>query len=131
MLCSMAVRRGIDMNSPFIIDEWLLLLTDRQVPFGGAENPAPTSWKPGLQSRVEQTLDTLKITRAAMAGEEIEFEDLVSAATKAEEGIDKDLAKAFRGPKPSFMRRQGQQYLQRQREVGARWWPQCRMALRP
>ena len=56
MLRSTAVRRGIDVNSPFIIDEWLLLLTERGVPVGGAENPAPTSWKPGLRSRVEQTL---------------------------------------------------------------------------
>ena len=46
MLRSTAERRGIDVNSPFIIDEWLLLLllTDRGVPVGGAENPAPTSW---------------------------------------------------------------------------------------
>ena len=93
MLRSTAERRGIDVDSPFIIDEWLLLLTDRQVPVGGAEQPAPTSWKPGLRSRVEQTLDILKVTRAAMNGDEIQFEDLVRAATKAEEAIDKDLSK--------------------------------------
>ena len=31
--------------------------------------------------------------RAALNGDEIEFEDLVKAATKAEEAIDKDLSK--------------------------------------
>ena len=93
MLRSTAERRGINADSPFHIEEWLLLLTDRGVLVGGADHPGPTSWKPGLRSRVEQTLDILKVTRAAMNGDEIQFEDLVKAATKAEQAIDKDLSR--------------------------------------